>query len=54
MKANERGAGRKPLPYETKTMRVPVDLIPTFAAQIATYKLEGENNAKHDPTEASK
>lgn len=41
---NPRGAGRKPLPYETKTMRVPVELIPSFASQIAQYKLDGDKN----------
>ena len=54
MKVNPRGAGRKPLPYKTKTMRVPVDLIPAFASKIAQYKLDGEHNAKHDASETKK
>ena len=53
MKKNERNAGRKPNGYETKTLRVPVDLIPTFSSQIAEYKLKGDDNAKHDPTKTS-
>ncbi len=53
MTRNERGAGRKPLPYLTKTMRVPVDLIPSFSAQIAQYKLDGDYNAKHDTSKAT-
>ena len=51
--ANPRNAGRKPNGYETKAMRVPVDLIPSFMSQIAQYKLNGEKNAKHDTAKTS-
>jgi hypothetical protein len=54
MTTNPRNAGRKPLPYTTKTMRVPVDLMPTFAAQISQYKIDGEHNAKFNATKTDK
>ena len=35
---NERGAGRKPLPYEIKMKRIPVELIPEIDRLIKEYK----------------
>lgn len=49
---NERGAGRKPNWYKTKSMRIPEDLIPEFSARIAEYKLKGDQNAKHTNSNA--
>ena len=35
---NPRGAGRKPLPYEIKMKRIPVELIPEVDRLIKEYK----------------
>ncbi len=35
---NPRGAGRKPLSYEVKMKRVPIDLIPEIDRLIREYK----------------
>jgi hypothetical protein len=37
-KHNERGAGRKPLPYKTKQKRIPVELESQIDVLIAEYK----------------
>lgn len=37
---NERGAGRKPLPYSTKMKRIPVDLECKIDELIKEYKKE--------------
>lgn len=50
---NERGAGRKPNWYKTKSLRVPTGLIPEFTARIAQYKLDGEENAKSNTNKTS-
>lgn len=50
---NDRKAGRKPNNYESKTMRVPVELVPKFKADIAAYQLKVANDAKHDPDKAN-
>ena len=39
-KHNERGAGRKPLPYKTKQMRVPEPLIERLSEIINEWKAE--------------
>ena len=43
---NERGAGRKPLPYSVKPMRVPLGLVEEFKTRIASYKTNKEYKDK--------
>jgi len=36
------GSGRKPLAYKTKTMRVPLPIVPKVQKQIETFKAKNK------------